>query len=644
MSASRQLTLLTQRRFLPFFIVQTLTALNDNVYRQSFIALLIVLELPSQQRLIYTQLAPALFILPFFLFSYLAGQIAEQIEKQRLIRLTSALEIVIMSVAACGLLTNNLPVLLVALFCSGVQASFFGPVKYALLPAVLSPTELTGGNGLVESGTSLAILVGMVIGGGLFVSLGPQGPQAAALTIIILALLGNVAARSIPTIPGGSRPLTIAWNPLRESLRLMRLTHRHQSVRYAVLGISWFWFVGTLLTTQLPDYALTQLGGQGGNLYVLLLAAMSVGTGVGSLLCEKLSRRHIEIGLVPLGAGGISCFLIALELAKTQVASVDGISVAAFIQQPGNLAIIADILCIGLFSGFFIVPLFALIQHRTPTHELARVVAALNIQNALFIVTAAVIGVLLRQTLHWTIQQVLLALAVLNTAVAVRIFWIVPEFFLRFVCWLLVSVLYRLRQREIEQIPLQGGALLVCNHVSYVDALLLTAAISRPIRFVMHKNIYTIPLLHWIFSVAKTIPIAGVHEDRALMRQAFATIDSALAAGELVCIFPEGKLTSNGELGRFHTGVEHILARRPVTVVALALCGMWSSMWSRRDSLLGRARLPRRFRAPIDIIAAPALHPTTAMTASMLKATVSQLLHSQAEGSTRRQGQKGTLE
>ena len=192
---------------------------------------------------------------------------------------------------------------------------------------------------------------------------------------------------------------------------------------------------------------------------------------------------------------------------------------------------------------------------------------------------------------------------------AVRIFWIVPEFLLRFVCWLLVSFLYRLRRREIEQIPQQGGALLVCNHVSYVDALLLTAAVSRPIRFVMHQSNYSIPILHWVFSAAKTIPIAGVREDRALMRRAFATIDTALAAGELVCIFPEGGLTCNGELGRFHSGVEHILARSPVTVVPLALCGMWSSMWSRRDSLLGRARLPRRFRAPVDIIAAAAIPP-----------------------------------
>lgn len=634
MSAPRQFTLLTQRRFLPFFLVQALTALNDNVFRQSFIALLIVLELPPQQRLLYTQLAPALFILPFFLFSYLAGQIAEQIEKQRLIRLTNTLEIVIMSVAAIGLLRSNLPLLLVTLFCSGVQASFFGPVKYALLPAVLTPTELTGGNGLVESGTSLAILAGMVIGGGLFVGMGAQGPQAAALTIMTLALLGNAAARCIPTIPGSNAPLSIAWNPLRESLRLIRLTHRYQAVRYAVLGISWFWFVGTVLTTQLPDYAMTQLGGRGANLYVLLLAAMSIGTGIGSLLCEKLSRQHIEIGLVPLGACGISFFLLLLELVKTKVASSHGISVVAFIQQPGSWVIIAAMICTGLFSGFLIVPLFALIQHRTPPHELARVIAALNIQNALFIVAAAVVGVVLRQTLHWTVGQVLLALVVLNTAVAVRIFWIVPEFLLRFVCWLLVSFLYRLRRREIEQIPQQGGALLVCNHVSYVDALLLTAAVSRPIRFVMHQSNYSIPILHWVFSAAKTIPIAGVREDRALMRRAFATIDTALAAGELVCIFPEGGLTCNGELGRFHSGVEHILARSPVTVVPLALCGMWSSMWSRRDSLLGRARLPRRFRAPVDIIAAAAIPPTTPVTASTLETTVRQLLHGQAEGST----------
>ena len=627
MPAPRQFTLLTQRRFFPFFLVQSIGALNDNVYRQSVIAFLLSLGISQQQRTLYTQLAPALFILPFFLFSYLAGQIADQMEKQRLIRLTTTLEIAIMALAAGGFLTENLPLLFVALFCSGIQAAFFGPVKYAMLPAVLTPEELTGGNGLVESATSLAILSGMVIGGGLFLIGGTHAAQVAAFTVVTLALIGNGAARCIPVIPAGLAELRIAWNPVSESLRLLRLARRHQSVRYSILGVSWFWFIGTLLTAQLPDYAAIQLGSKDAALYVLLLAAMSIGTGIGALLCEKFSRQQIEIGLVPLGAFGLSCFLFDLYLTKTVGAPGEGRSVAEFLHQRGSLRVLGAMIGIGLSSGFFIVPLFALIQHRTPKHELARVIAALNIQNAFFIVAAAGVGYVLRHNYDWTIPHLFVAVALVNAAVALRIFFIVPEFLLRFLSWLLVCFLYRLQKREIDHVPLKGAALLVCNHVSYVDALLLMAAIARPIRFVIHADIYNIPVLHWIFRAAKTIPIAGGQKDRKLLRHAFHAIDTALANGELVCIFPEGELSRDGQIAPFQRGVERIVARRAVTVVALALCGMWSSMWSRRDSLLGRARLPRRFRAPVAIVAAPPLAAGTALSAITLESTIRQLLH-----------------
>ncbi|WP_379654718.1 MFS transporter [Pseudoxanthomonas sp. UC19_8] len=602
-SGHNQFALLKQRRFLPFFAVQCFGAFNDNVYRQAIIGLLFYLGIDAQQRTLYTNLAPALFILPYFLFSSIAGQIAEKLEKQRLIVITTTMEICIMTLAAVGFLTQNLPVLLVALFCTGTQSTLFGPVKYSILPSVLKPEELTGGNGLVEMGTSLSILVGMIFGGLIFQIAGTHGPVTAATAVIVFAVAGNLVARKVPRVEAGAPDLKLNWNLLGESLTIMRLARKQLAVRNAILGVSWFWFIGTVLTAQLPTYAEVNLGGTP-SLYIFALALFSIGTGTGSLLCEKLSGRVVEIGLVPLGAFGITAFMLDLYFARPGAATQSGLSVMQFLQAHGGWRICMDLVGIGLFTGFFVVPLFALIQSRTPRSELSRVIAGVNIQNSLFIVIAAVLGVAVQRFLGWSIPQVFLALAIANAVVAIWIFSIVPEFLMRFLSWVMVRALYRLRLHGIERhLPDEGPALIVCNHVSYMDALILSAAIPRPVRFVMYYKIFNIPVMRWIFRNAKAIPIAGARENPALMQEAFEQIDAALADGQLVGIFPEGALTKDGQMAAFKSGVEKILERRPVPVVPMALRGMWTSMWSHRDSRLHRMRLPRRFRAHIEVVA-----------------------------------------
>ncbi|HLU12347.1 MAG TPA: MFS transporter [Arenimonas sp.] len=613
--AHNQFELLGQRRFLPYFVVQALGAFNDNVYRQAIIGLLFFMGVSPEQRTLYTNLAPALFILPYFLFSGLAGQIAERLEKQKLIRITTAMEIAIMSVAAVGFLLQSMPVLLVALFATGLQSTLFGPVKYSILPSVLKPEELTGGNGLVEMGTSLSILLGMIAGGLIFVLAGEYGPVTAASAIVLLAVTGNLVARAIPRVEASAPDLKIHWNPLPESLRVLRLARRQLAVRNAILGISWFWFVGTVLTAQLPTYAEQYLGG-GQTLYLFCFVLFSVGTGVGSLMCEKLSRRTVEIGLVPLGAIGMTAFCVDLYFAQPEATAQAGLTVREFVAA-GHWRIIMDLTGIGLFAGLFIVPLFALVQSRTPKAELSRVIAGVNIQNAGFIVVAAMLGVLLQMDSltvagvtvplpGLSIPQLFLALGIANALVAIFIFSLVPEFFLRFLAWIYVSLFYRLRIHGVEDnVPDEGPALLVCNHVSYMDPLVISGAVPRPIRFVMYYRIFNTPGLRWVFKAYRAIPIASAKEDPAVLEAAFEAIDQALAEGELVCIFPEGGLTRDGEIAPFKPGVEKILARRPVPVVPMALTGLWASMWSKRDSRLGRLRAPRRLRAAISLIAAP---------------------------------------
>lgn len=595
-----QFALLGHRRFAPFFWTQALAAFNDSAFRNAMVMLAAFqMGLSDHDVSLYTNLAPALFILPFFLFSATAGQLAEKFEKARIIRYVKLFEIAAMVMAAYGFIGHHLMLLLIVLFMMGVHSTVFGPIKYAILPQALTTSELVGGNGLVEMGTQMAILIGMVAGNALMLIAG-VGPHLSAALTIGIAVIGYVIARFIPPAPATAPDLPFNWNPFTETAQVLRITHADRAIFNAVLGISWFWFFGTVLVAQLPLYTRDSLGGDG-SVNTLVLTLFSIGTGVGALMCEKMSGRRVEIGLVPLGAFGLTVFGIDLFLARPGAAAEKGLDWLAFLHAAGSWRIVMDLTLIGVFAGFYVVPLFAFVQSRAPRDKLSRVIAGNNILNALLIVVASCFGLTL-DMLGFHAPQIFLVAALLNVVVAAYIFTLVPEFLMRFITWVLVNTLYRIRVDGLRNVPEDGPALLVCNHVSFMDPLILMANLRRPARFVMYYKIFNIPLLNFIFRTAKAIPIAGQKEDPVILHQAFEAIDAALAEGELVCIFPEGGLTKDGDIAPFRPGVEKVLARRPVQVVPMALRGLWGSVWSRRDSMLRRARLPRRFRARVELV------------------------------------------
>ncbi|MDR3444128.1 MFS transporter [Dyella sp.] len=602
-----QFSLLGSRRFAPFFWTQALGAFNDSAFRNAMVTLVAFqMGLDDKSVSLYTNLAPALFILPYFLFSATAGQLAEKYEKTRIIRYVKLFEIAAMVVASIGFYTHHTTLLLVVLFLMGLHSTTFGPIKYAILPQALKPEELVGGNGLVEMGTQLAILIGMIAGGSLMMIHG-HGPIAASAATIAIAVLGYLVSRRIPPAPATAPDLVFNWNPVTETARVLGITKADRRVFNAVLGISWFWFFGTVLVAQLPNYTRLNLGGDG-SVGVLVLTLFSLGTGIGALLCERMSGRRVEVGLVPLGAFGLTAFGVDLFFAHPHLATVHGLDWLAFLHSAGSWRVVMDLTLIGVFSGFYVVPLFAYVQARTPRDRLSRVIAGNNILNALFICMASGFGLGLGAA-GLTAVQIFLAVALLNVVVAVYIFTIVPEFLMRFITWVLVNTLYRVRVDGLENIPEEGPALLVCNHVSFMDPLLLMANLRRPARFVMYYKIFNIPVLKFVFHTAKAIPIAGQKEDPEVLNRAYEEVDAALADGDLVCIFPEGGLTKDGDIGPFRPGVSRILERRPVPVVPLALRGLWGSVWSRRDSMMHRARLPRRFRARVELVGSAPIAP-----------------------------------
>lgn len=614
MAHDNEFTLMKERRFLPFFITQFLGAFNDNVFKNALI-ILIAFQMaatdPAHANTLIN-LCSGLFVLPFFLFSATAGQLSDKYEKSRYIRWVKLLEIGIMLGAAVGFLLNSVALLIAMLFMMGFHSTLFGPVKYSILPQHLKPQELVGGNAWIEMGTNMAILLGTMLGGILIAW--QDGHLWVSVAVVLIAIGGFLSSLTIPKAPPAAPDLKINWNPVTETWRILQLTRQNFTVFQSVLGISWFWFLGSIYLAQLPNFTKLTLGGNE-HVVTLLLTLFAVGIGIGSLLCERLSGRMVEIGLVPFGSIGLTVFGVDLFFAapSSLVSGGELLGVGAFLTQPGSWRVLLDIVLIGTFGGIYIVPLYALVQQRSEPSQLSRVIAGNNILNAVFMVAAALIAVLmLRQGL--TIPQLLLVMAIFNAAVAIYIFTLAPEFLMRFMVWILVNGVYRLKTQGLEHIPERGPVLVVCNHVSLMDALVVSGCCRRPIRFVMDYQIFKNPLLNFIFRTAGAIPIASARQNPEILKRAYERVAEYLQNGEVVGIFPEGRLTPDGEIGPFKTGIERILKHTPVPVIPMALRGLWGSFFSHR---YGKAMsgFPRRFWSRVELIVGEAIPPEKATSA-----------------------------
>ena len=619
-----QFALLGQRRFGPFFWVQFLGAGNDNVFKFAFTVLVTYqLQLAWLPPALAGLVIGALFILPFLLFSATSGQLADKHDKAKLIRFTKDFEIVVMLFAAAGFVLQNVPVLLVSIFLMGLQSTLFGPVKFAYLPQHLNERELTGGNGMVEMGTFVAILLGNVAGG-LLIAVPLVGAQYVAVACVLLALAGRAAAQAVPLSPATDPGLKINWNPFTETWRNLKLAHGNVVVFRSLLGISWMWFFGAVFLSMFPAFARDVLHGNE-QVASLLLVVFSIGIGTGALLCEVLSKRHVEIGLVPLGAIGMSVFAIDLYFASRGLPPSQGYTLGTFIAQPAHWRVMADLALLSLFAGIYSVPMYALIQLRSPATHRARIIAANNILNALFMIVSSLgVGALL--SAGFTIPEVFFVVGLLNAVVAGYIFLLVPEYLLRFIAFILTRCIYRFKVRGDEHIPAAGAAILVCNHVSFIDAMVLMAASPRPIRFIMDHRIFAMPVLGWLFKLGKAIPIAPQKEDPAAYERAFAQARQVLAEGDLLAIFPEGGITRDGTLGEFKGGVMKILQTHPVPVVPLALQNLWGSYFSRAE---GGTAMVKPFRrglfSAVGLVAGPAVAPVD-VTPAVLRERVAGLL------------------
>ncbi len=588
--------LLKTRRFLPYFATQFFGAFNDNIFKNTlllFVAFAGTGELSISSSL-FINLAAGLFILPFFLFSATSGVLADKLEKSSLIRKIKSLEIVIMLCGAVGFLTNSYFILLILLFLMGTQSALFGPVKYALLPQHLKEKELVAGNALVEMGTFIAILLGTLLAG--VIASSDYSRQLAAGIVVIIAVSGYISSRSIPYAQAADSSIKFRFNPWKQTKKTLAISKQDYVTQITIYVISWFWFLGATYLTQFPNFTKWALEGNE-SAVSWLLALFSIGIAVGSLLCERLSFGRIEIGVVTLASFGLSLFgyLLIQYVPQNPVPHFGFID---FISDGDTWPLFGCVLMIGICGGLFIVPLYTLLQKRAKPEQRAQVIAALNIYNSLFMVFSAILGIVCLTVLKMSIPELFELLALLNLFVFLYLLKKTAIYTLRVIITFILRAMYKVRFKGTENLPREGAALIVCNHVSYLDALLLNIASPRLIRFVMEADYANFVLIRRVMRKAGVIPICA--NNASMVKRAFDDVGEALKKGDLVCIFPEGKLTPNGELQPFLRGVDIILKKNPVPVIPIGLIGVWGCYFSRAKGNACKG-LPRLRRHPIFV-------------------------------------------
>ncbi len=589
-------TLFKNRQYASLFYAQFLGALNDNFFKNALMMIFAFqnITLWNIEAKNLVALGGGIFILPFFIFSALAGQLADKYERSRIVVLTKGLEVMIMVAAALGLYLQSYGFLLFVLFLMGTQSTFFGPLKYSLLPDILEESQLVAGNAYIELGTFLAILVGTVAGGVLVES--PSGIAWLMAGLIFLAVLGFLASLRLKPFPLADRGLKIDKNLFTPTLQLLRESQNNPAVFNSILGVSWFWGFGAAFLSIIPVYGQDFIRGEP-LIITIFLATFTIGIGIGSIVCERLSQDQIELGLVPIGSLGMSFFLIDLFFVPNPNFMVSAeaslLTLGEFVRSWQGRRILIDFLLLAIFGGFFTVPLYSLIQQRSEPEKRSRIIAANNILNAVFMVLAA-LALMGLYAAQLTIPQIFMVIALCNIAVAVYIYSLVPEFTLRLYSWVLVHVLYRIELKGLHHIPKSGPVVLACNHVSFVDWLIIAGCLRRPTHFVIYYKFFEIPVLKWLLKQAGVIPIAGQKEDPQILTSAFSQISQCLADGNVVCIFPEGMITRNGRMNPLRPGILKILEQSPVPVVPLGLKGLWGSLFSHKDAPALR-KLPRRF-------------------------------------------------
>jgi acyl-[acyl-carrier-protein]-phospholipid O-acyltransferase/long-chain-fatty-acid--[acyl-carrier-protein] ligase len=597
---TNQFALFNTKRFLPLFITQFLGAFNDNIFKNALVILITyrIADASALSPQILVTLAAAIFILPFFIFSATAGQLADKYEKSRLISIIKFVEIIIMAVAAIGLHLQSVGLLMTVLLALGVHATFFGPLKYAILPDHLQENELIAGNGLIEAGTFLSILLGTILGGILILQ--PFGEYIIAVLVLAVATGGWLASFYIPKSSEDNPNLKINYNLFKETSRLLSYSKERWDIYLSILGISWFWLVGATFLAEFPVFAKESLHADQ-SVVTWFLTLFSIGLGMGSVLCNKLLKGKVQATYVPLGALGITLFTIDLYFASRHplILSGDFISLTQFLSTFSGWRITLDLVLVAICGGLYTVPLYAILQHRSEKAHRARVIASNNVMNALFMVVAA-IATMLMLKIGFTVNHVFLTVALLNGLVAIYICKLLPDVLVKgFFRWLLTS-LYRVKVNGLEHYEQAGKrVIIIANHTSFIDALLLATYLPDKLTFAI--NTFTAKKW-WIRLFLRMVHTYTLDPTKPM---AIKSLIEFVEQDKRCVIFPEGRLTVTGALMKIYEGPGLIADKSNATLLPIRIEGAQLTPFSR---LRGKLRI--RWMPKITITIFPPEHLT----------------------------------
>jgi acyl-[acyl-carrier-protein]-phospholipid O-acyltransferase/long-chain-fatty-acid--[acyl-carrier-protein] ligase len=583
--AETQLHLLKRRHFLPLFLTQFLGAVNDNLLKTALVTLVTYEAFtdPGTTKIVVA-IATAIFIFPYFPFSATAGQLADKFEKAKLIRYIKLWEVGVMALATAGFqLGGNAFIVfeLAVLFLLGVQATFFGPVKYGILPDLLATEDLMGGNALIEAGTFIAILLGTIAGG--LLALAPHGEAIVCGALVAFALTGWGVSWLIPPTSRAAPALRINPNIWAETMAIIRFAAERRDLKLSIIAISWFWLVGAVFLSQFPTYAKDTLGANE-QVQTLFLAMFSIGIGTGAVLCGRLLRGEVSARLAPLGALGMTIFTLDLYAASERIGGHEGklIGILSFLSHLSSWRLLIDLFLIALCGGVFTVPLYALIQARSAESHRARVVAANNILNALFIVASGAVSAMLL-ALGFTVPGVFLIVGIANAAAAVVVIRLVPGAILKPLLAGAFRLAYRVELRGIENYARAGErAVIVANHPSFIEGALLAAFLPGRPTFAIASNQAARWWVKPFLSLVDVLPIDPTSPlaTKALIR--------AVEEGRRCVIFPQGRITATGALMKVYEGPAMIADKAKATILPVRLDGPQFTGFSR---LKGKLRL-----------------------------------------------------
>src|SRR5215471_18105304 len=587
-----------QRGFWSLVVTQFQGAFNENAYKNLVVFLILGTGMDKADRDRLVLVAGGLFSIPFILFSMTGGFLADRFSKRAVTVGTKLFEIAVMVLAAAALAWQNLPLEMAAIFLASTQAAFFGPSKYGLLPELLPEPKLSWGNGVIELGTFLAAIAGLVCGAFL-AEIFPGRQGWSGLIFLGLSILGLMFSLGITKVPAADPSKKYRANPLGDLWQQVRLIRKDRVLWLAVLGNTYFWFLGALLAANIVFYGEDVLHATSTRTGILQ-AAVAIGIGFGSLAAGYLSSGKVEYGLIPLGSVGMTVLGILLSA--------------------GNLSfthVLILLSALGFSAGFFAVPVNALIQHRPDEKDKGGVIAAANLLSFVGIGGAAGLYYVFQHFAHFSPPAIFLSVSLVTVAATVYVLYLLPDALLRLLLWIATHTLYRIHLEGRENVPARGGALLVPNHVSMVDAVLLIASIDRPIRFLMFKGSYD----HWLVKpfakIMGVIPISSQLRPREMIIS-LRTATQALKDGEVVCIFPEGQMTRIGQMLPFRRGMERIVKGVDVPIIPVNLGGVWGSIFSfDRGRFLWK--LPRKIPYPVTVTFGNAM-PSTSSAQSVRQA------------------------